>query len=77
MNALIVSPALASRAAPHPQRSNHPLQGALAVVTRDGADCARREHKPTADGNVRIWFFVKAQMVHLEQVHSYHPNATK
>jgi hypothetical protein len=57
--------------------TNYPLQGELAVVTRDGADHARWQHKPTATGDARIWFYVERQVVYLEQVHTRHPNATK
>lgn len=60
-----------------PTPTNYPLQGALGVVTRDGVNHARWQHKPTAAGDARIWFYVDGQVVHLEQVHTRHPNATK
>lgn len=57
--------------------TNYPLQGELGAVTRNGADHIRWQHKPTAAGDARIWFYVEAQVVYLEQVHTRHPNATK
>ncbi|MBF4571142.1 hypothetical protein ITJ64_01270 [Herbiconiux sp. VKM Ac-1786] len=57
--------------------TNYPLKGALGIVTRGGAEYVRWQHKPTRQGDARIWFYVEAQVVHLEQVHTHHPNATK
>ncbi|MFT7023219.1 MAG: hypothetical protein ACJA07_002314 [Rhodococcus sp. (in: high G+C Gram-positive bacteria)] len=34
-------------------------------------------HKPTAKGTARIWRYVDGRTVHLEQVHTSHPNETK
>ncbi|CAN5480073.1 hypothetical protein BH10ACT5_BH10ACT5_04970 [soil metagenome] len=53
--------------------TNYPLRGELQFVTRDGATHERWQHKPTLQGDARIWFYV----VHLEQVHTLHPNQTK
>ncbi|WP_308799640.1 hypothetical protein [Agromyces silvae] len=57
--------------------TNYPLRGALGTVTRSGESHHRWQHKPTAQGDARIWFFVEGQVVFLEQVHTHHPNATK
>lgn len=57
--------------------TNYPLKGALGTITRDGAVHQRWQHKPTLKGDARIWFYVDGQVVHLEQVHTHHPNATK
>ncbi|MFN3865938.1 MAG: hypothetical protein ACK4MD_04400 [Demequina sp.] len=56
---------------------NYPLKGALATVTRDGVAHQRWQHKPTLQGDARIWFYVEGQTVYLEQVHTHHPNSTK
>ncbi|KAA9393106.1 hypothetical protein FCK90_13955 [Kocuria coralli] len=57
--------------------TNYPLRGELAVIKRDGATYDRWQHKPTAKGTARIWFYVHERTVFLEQVHTSHPNATK
>lgn len=57
--------------------TNYPLKAELSIVTRDGVDHERWQHKPTAAGDARIWFYVDGQVVYLEQVHTRHPNATK
>ncbi|MFB2597095.1 hypothetical protein ACEXQE_04810 [Herbiconiux sp. P17] len=57
--------------------NNYPLRGALGVVSRDGIEHGRWQHKPTRQGDARIWFYVVGQIVYLEQVHTHHPNATK
>jgi hypothetical protein len=46
-------------------------------VTRNGSTHDRWQHKPTAKGDARIWFYVADQVVYLEQVHTNHPNETK
>lgn len=56
---------------------NYPLKGALATVTRDGRTFQRWQHKPTAKGDARIWFYIEGQTVYLEQVHTHHPHQTK
>lgn len=56
---------------------NYPLKGELGTVRRDGAEFTRWQHKPTAKGDARIWFYVDERIVHLEQVHTHHPNQTK
>lgn len=57
--------------------SNYPLKGELGVVTHRGKDHTRWQHKPTRQGDARIWFYVDGQTVYLEQVHTAHPNQTK
>ena len=57
--------------------TNYPLKGELQWVSRDGRTHERWQHKPTAQGDARIWFYVEGQIVHLEQVHTRHPNQTK
>ncbi len=57
--------------------TNYPLRGELEFVHRDGVDHGRWQHKPTAQGDARIWFYVEGHDVFLEQVHTHHPNATK
>lgn len=57
--------------------TNYPLKDVLATVVRDGAAHARWQHKPTAQGDARIWFYVEDHVVYLEQVHTHHPNQTK
>jgi len=57
--------------------TNYPLKGELQWITRDGAQHERWQHKPTMHGDARIWFYVEGRTVHLEQVHTHHPNQTK
>ena len=57
--------------------SNYPLKGELATIVRDGVSHQRWKHKPTMQGDARIWFFVHEDRVVLEQVHTAHPNQTK
>lgn len=57
--------------------TNYPLKGELGEVTREGKRYERWQHKPTAKGDARIWFYVEDQTVLLEQVHTHHPNQTK
>lgn len=57
--------------------TNYRLKGALGVVIRDGVQHDRWQHKPTATGDARIWFYVVRGVVHLEDVHTRHPNQTK
>ena len=56
---------------------NYPLRGELGVVLRGGVPHQRWQHKPTAGGDARIWFYVEDGVVRLEQVHTRHPNETK
>lgn len=57
--------------------SNYRLRGELGTLTK-GADVHERwQHKPTRQGDARLWFFVVGRTVFLEQVHTRHPNATK
>lgn len=53
----------------------HPLRGELATVTRAGAVHERWQYE--LKGGARIWYFVVKRVVHLEQVHTAHPNQTK
>jgi hypothetical protein len=67
---------------PHPRTSDHdtddlPAQGDLATIRRDGETYERWQHKPTASGTARIWYYVHERTVFLEQVHTSHPNQTK
>lgn len=57
--------------------TNYPLRGELSLITRDGKSHERWQHKPTAQGSARIWFYVEGNRVMLEQVHTSHPNETK
>ena len=57
--------------------TNYPLKGELSTVVRDGIAHERWQHKPTAHGDARIWFYVDDGVVYLEQVHTRHPNQTK
>ena len=57
--------------------TNYRLRGELGVIVRDGVRHERWQHKPTAHGDARIWFYVEGQVVYLEQVHTHHPNETK
>lgn len=56
---------------------NHPLRGELGTVSYGDAQHVRWQHKPTRQGDARIWFFVIENVVYLEQVHTRHPNETK
>ncbi|TFD52375.1 hypothetical protein E3T46_05780 [Cryobacterium sp. Hh11] len=56
---------------------NYPLRGELQFIQRAGKSHERWQHKPTVQGDARIWFYVDGQDVFLEQVHTHHPNATK
>lgn len=53
------------------------MRGDLQWLTRAGKKHERWQHKPTAAGDARIWFYVEGQVVYLEQVHTRHPNQTK
>lgn len=57
--------------------TNYPLKGELATIVRSGRQHQRWQHKPTARGDARIWFYVDGRTVYLEQVHTKHPNQTK
>ncbi|SDJ99744.1 hypothetical protein SAMN05428985_102195 [Nocardioides sp. YR527] len=57
--------------------TNYRLKGDLGTVHRNGASHERWQHKPTAKGTARIWFYVHEHTVFLEQVHTSHPNETK
>ncbi|MFI7493330.1 hypothetical protein ACH9D2_01200 [Kocuria sp. M4R2S49] len=57
--------------------TNYRLKGELGVIERGGETHERWQHKPTAKGTARIWFYVHERTVFLEQVHTSHPNETK
>lgn len=57
--------------------TNYPLKGELGTITRAGKSHERWQHKPTKQGDARIWFYVEDRTVYLEQVHTSHPNETK
>ncbi|GEL20922.1 hypothetical protein [Pseudonocardia asaccharolytica] len=53
------------------------LKGDLGTIERGGVTHERWQHKPTATGTARIWYYVHDRTVFLEQVHTSHPNETK
>jgi hypothetical protein len=56
----------------------HPLHGDLGTVTVDGARQVRRQYE--LPGGARLWFYVTDGVpgtVHLLEVHTHHPGATK
>ena len=57
--------------------TNYRLMGELGTITRAGRTHQRWQHKPTAKGSARVWYYVDGRTVHLEQVHTNHPNETK
>jgi len=57
--------------------TNYRLKGQLGLISRGGTMHERWQHKPTAKGTARIWYFVVDKTVFLEQVHTSHPNETK
>lgn len=57
--------------------TNYRLKGDLGTIQRGGTAHERWQHKPTAKGTARIWFYVDGHTVFLEQVHTSHPNETK
>lgn len=57
--------------------TNYRMKGDLSVIQRGGVVHQRWQHKPTPKGTARIWFYVEGHVVHLEQVHTSHPNETK
>ena len=60
-----------------PTPTDYPLKGELGTIQRNGAAHQRWQHKPTAKGTARIWFYAHERTVFLEQVHTSHPNETK
>jgi hypothetical protein len=57
--------------------TNYPLRGELEFVQLEDVSHERWQHKPTAQGDARIWFYIDGKDVFVEQVHTHHPNATK
>ncbi|MEU3018400.1 hypothetical protein ABZ635_13500 [Nocardiopsis sp. NPDC007018] len=57
--------------------TNYRLRGELGTIRRGGATHERWQHKPTAKGTARIWYYVHERTVFVEQVHTSHPNETK
>lgn len=56
----------------------HPLKGDLATVTVHGVDHVRRPYE--LPGGARLWYYVTSGApgtVHVLDVHTHHPNATK
>lgn len=53
----------------------HPLRGELGFIVRGGESHERWQCE--LSGGARIWYFVVDRTVHLEQVHTRHPNQTK
>ncbi|WP_342664743.1 hypothetical protein [Microbacterium luticocti] len=45
------------------------------MITRGGQSHERWQYE--LSGGARIWYFVVNRVVHLEQVHTRHPNQTK
>ncbi|WP_109471131.1 hypothetical protein [Ornithinimicrobium cavernae] len=54
---------------------NYPLKDELRWISRGGKRHERWQYK--LGSNARIWFYVDGQIVHLEDVHTNHPNETK
>lgn len=46
--------------------TNYPLRGDLATIQRGRQTHERWQHKPTARGSARIWFYVEDRTVVLE-----------
>lgn len=57
--------------------TNYPMKGELEWIARGGVRHRRWQHKPTQQGDARIWFYIEGQNVFIEQVRTHHPNATK
>lgn len=57
--------------------TNYRLEGSLGTITRGDRTFERWQHKPTARGTARVWYYVDGSTVYLEQVHTAHPNETK
>ena len=56
----------------------HPMHGTLSTVVVSGVSHAHRQYE--LPGGARIWFYVtegQPGTVHLLDVHTHHPNATK
>lgn len=47
------------------------------MISRGETSHERWQHKRTAKGAARIWFYVHERTVFLEQVDTSHPNETK
>lgn len=57
--------------------TNYRLKGELGAIARAGQTFERWQHKPTAKGTARVWYYVDGRTVFLEQVHTSHPKETK
>ena len=57
--------------------TNYRLKGELGTISRSGVTYERWQHKPTAQGTARIWYYVHERTVFLEQAHTSHPNESK
>jgi hypothetical protein len=53
------------------------LRGELELVTKNGKAHQRWQLKLNATHGARIWYYVEGKTVHLETVHTGHPNETK
>lgn len=53
----------------------HPLRGELGSIRRSGVAYERWQCE--LSGGARIWYYLIDRTVHLEQVHTRHPNQTK
>ncbi|MGO2053498.1 hypothetical protein ACT3UD_07145 [Glutamicibacter sp. 287] len=60
-----------------PWRLNYGLKDELGMISRGETSHERWQHKRTAKGAARIWFYVHERTVFLEQVDTSHPNETK
>ncbi|SJM47982.1 hypothetical protein [Gulosibacter sp. 10] len=76
-NALVDSWDFLTRSPLETTPTNYRLKDVLGTVMRGGESHERWQHKPTRQGDARIWFYVVGRVVYLEQVHTHHPNATK
>ena len=56
-------------------RTRHQLKGTLGTLVHNGT--IHRRYQYELNGGARIWYFVVDRTVHLENVHTRHPNQTK
>ncbi|MEU6263746.1 hypothetical protein [Saccharopolyspora shandongensis] len=52
-----------TRTPPTTTSTNYRLRGELGTITRGGTSHERWQHKPTAKGTTRIWYFVDGRTV--------------
>lgn len=53
----------------------HQLKGSLSTLVHNGETHSRYQYE--LNGGARIWYFVIGRTVHIENVHTRHPNQTK